>query len=298
MFVTAVGDTAAANGVRRGDELLAVDNRRVDSLLAEGSSRASGATPQWIRTRALGSLLVGDFGSSVQLRLRGSDNATRESRLVRRPGISLREPQVAKIADVAPGVMYVDLGRITDDDFTTALPRLGQARAIIFDMRGYPRQVNTPNILSHLTDTVIHSAHFETPIITLPDHRSVGYLDGAWTLQPRSPRLSARVVFLSAGGAISYAESTLGVVEAYRLGDIVGEPSAGTNGNVNPFELPGGYTVSWTGMLVQKRDGTPHHGVGVVPTVPVSTTAAGLRAGRDEILERAIALVTPRPATP
>ena len=105
-------------------------------------------------------------------------------------------------------------------------------------------------------------------------------------------------MFLTGGGAISYAESTLGVVEAYKLGELVGEPSAGTNGNVNPFILPGGFTVSWTGMLVQKRDGTPHHGVGVVPTVAVSPTVAGLRAGRDEVLERAISIVTPRPATP
>jgi len=108
---------------------------------------------------------------------------------------------------------------------------------------------------------------------------------------------SARISFLSGGGAISYAESTLGVVEAYKLGDVVGEPSAGTNGMVNPFVLPGGYTVGWTGMLVQKRDGTPHHGVGVRPTVPVSPTVAGLRAGRDEMLEKAISLVT-RPLTP
>jgi hypothetical protein len=61
--------------------------------------------------------------------------------------------------------------------------------------------------------------------------------------------------------------------------------------------LPGGYTIAWTGMLVQKRDGTPHHGVGIRPTVPASPTVAGLRAGRDEVLERAIALVT-RPLTP
>jgi len=67
---------------------------------------------------------------------------------------------------------------------------------------------------------------------------------------------------------------------------------------VNPFTLLGNYGIYWTGLLVQKRDGSPHHGVGILPTVPVSPTAAGLRAGRDEILERAIALVTPRPATP
>src|SRR5439155_17956403 len=128
---------------------------------------------------------------------------------------------------------------------------------------------------------------FKIPIITIPKSREAGFIDGAWAIAPRAPRLTARILFLSGGGAISYAESTLGVVEAYRLGDIVGEPSAGTNGNVNPFVLPGGYSVAWTGMLVEKRDGTPHHGVGIIPTVPVSPTAAGLRAGRDEVLERA-----------
>ena len=51
-------------------------------------------------------------------------------------------------------------------------------------------------------------------------------------------------------------------------------------------------------MLVQKRDGTPHHGVGILPPVPVSPTVAGIRAGRDEVLERAIDLVKQRPATP
>ena len=114
----------------------------------------------------------------------------------------------------------------------------------------------------------------------------------SWTITPSYPRLHARIAFLGGGGSISYAESTLGTVEAYRLGDIVGEATAGTNGNVNPFTLPGGYTIIWTGMRVVKRDGSPHHGVGIIPTVPVSRSITGIRAGRDEVLERAQALVT------
>ena len=77
VFVTAVGDSAAARGVRRGDELVAVDGRRPDSLLAEASSRISGATPQWVRARALGVLLAGDVGTTVQTRLRASDGKAR-----------------------------------------------------------------------------------------------------------------------------------------------------------------------------------------------------------------------------
>jgi C-terminal processing protease CtpA/Prc len=83
----------------------------------------------------------------------------------------------------------------------------------------------------------------------------------------------------------------MGIVEAYRLGEIVGEATAGTNGNVNPFVLPGGYSVSWTGMQVLKHDGSRHHGVGIRPTIPVQRTRAGVAAGRDELLERAVEVV-------
>ena len=93
------------------------------------------------------------------------------------------------------------------------------------------------------------------------------------------------------GRAISYAESCLGIIENYKLGAIVGGPTAGTNGNVNPFRLPGGYQVVWTGMKVLKHDGSRHHGVGIVPTVPVSRTIAGWPRAATSSCEKAIAVV-------
>jgi C-terminal processing protease CtpA/Prc len=44
-------------------------------------------------------------------------------------------------------------------------------------------------------------------------------------------------------------------------------------------------------MKVLKQDGSRHHGVGIQPTVPCSRTKAGVAAGRDEQLERALAIV-------
>ena len=80
-------------------------------------------------------------------------------------------------------------------------------------------------------------------------------------------------------------------MEAHKLGEIVGEPTAGTNGNVNSVMLPGNYYIAFTGMKVLKHDGSQHHGVGIHPTVPVSPTRAGIAAGRDEMLERAVEVV-------
>lgn len=84
----------------------------------------------------------------------------------------------------------------------------------------------------------------------------------------------------------------MGIIEAYKLAAIVGETTAGTNGNINIVQLPGGYRVVFTGMKVLKHDGSRHHGVGIAPTVPVSPTLAGIREGRDEQLEKAIEVLS------
>jgi C-terminal processing protease CtpA/Prc len=117
-------------------------------------------------------------------------------------------------------------------------------------------------------------------------------LDDEW-VEPAEPFLG-KVVFLTDGRAISAAETFMGIVEAYKLGPIVGGPAAGTNGNINPFTLPGGYLVWWTGMKVLKQDGSRHHGVGILPTIPAAQTLAGVAAGRDEVLEKGIAVAQQR----
>jgi C-terminal processing protease CtpA/Prc len=136
------------------------------------------------------------------------------------------------------------------------------------------------------------SAQWHVPVVTQPDHRDMKFeRRPGWNMSPAKPYLAARRAVLTNGSAISYAESTLGIVEHYKLAEIVGSTTAGTNGNVNPFKLPGGYTISWTGMKVLKHDGSRHHGVGIAPTIPVTRTRAGVAAGRDEVLERGIQAV-------
>jgi C-terminal processing protease CtpA/Prc len=179
---------------------------------------------------------------------------------------------------------------VSDQEFQAALLRLSQARGVIFEMRGYPRL--SPVFLQHLTGTPVQSAQWLVPVVTRPDREGWTYdTRGRWTLPPLAPRLKGRIAFVTDGSAISYAESCMGIVEHYKLGEIVGAPTAGTNGTINSFTLPGGFTIFWTGMKVLKHDGSRHHGIGIQPTVPVSRTIAGVRAGRDEVLERAIEIV-------
>ena len=108
-----------------------------------------------------------------------------------------------------------------------------------------------------------------------------------WDLVPAQPHIAGHVVFLTDGRAISYAESVMGYVEALGI-EIVGSPTAGTNGNVRRVTLPTGSTVGFTGMKVTRHDGSRSHLVGILPTIPVEPTVAGIRDGRDKVLDRAL----------
>jgi C-terminal processing protease CtpA/Prc len=253
----------------------------------------SGATPQWRRYVALELLAIGAKDSELRLDLQDVNSQVRSvilHRTVEAEGLDETRPP--KISELKPGISYVALDRIKDEDFNAALPQLEKARGIIFDLRGYPSV--SPIVISHLTDVRVTSARWMIPMVTKPDHAKVDSYDtgGRWDLKPIAPRLKAKIAFLTDGRAISYAESYMGIIEAYKLAEIVGEPTAGTNGDVNPIVLPGNYNVVWTGMKVLKHDGSQHHGVGIRPTVPVSRTIKGVREKRDEQLERAISIVS------
>lgn len=291
LVITAV-DPARANGLVRGDVVLSLNGRPVQQAIAAEEKLTSAATPQWKRWHAMQFLLAGAQDEEVRLKVQRARGGI--ANVVLRRSVpwrgEIQAPRPEKIAEVRPGIFYVDISRITDGDFVNALPDLAAARGIVFDLRGYPNHVSI-RPLQHLTGEPARSAIFNIPEITLPDRRNLRFEDGGWPVQPRSPQLTGNIAFLTDGRAISYAETYMGIVEAFHLADIVGATTAGTNGNINPFTLPGGYNVVWTGMQVLKQDGSRHHGVGIHPTVPVTRTLKGVIEGRDEVLERGIAVV-------
>ncbi|MDP3768030.1 MAG: hypothetical protein Q8S13_08440, partial [Dehalococcoidia bacterium] len=224
LVVSAVADSTL-DTVRRGDVVVTVEGRPAAQVVAERMAGIPSATAQWARFRALQELSLGPPDSAWHVGLRHADGQVTSVTLARvtnraRPD---PEPRPAPVAELRPGVMYVDLTRIADSAFEAAVPRLEAARGIEFDMRGYPSRLNTPRDQAHLSDSTMHSARFEVPIVTRPDREGVRYFDGGWPVPTARPRFHARVAFLTDGRAISYAETTMGIVEAYHLGDIVGD---------------------------------------------------------------------------
>jgi hypothetical protein len=284
--VTASGDTSR---FQVGDVMVSIDGADAAEALREAERFYSGS-PQWRHRRALAALPQGDEGTVARFVLERAGQRLEVSAERTEQGGRWR-PERPHIEELRPGIFYVNLDNTPMPDIDARMPELAAARGVIFDLRGYPD--SNHDILRHLLpgpDTT--TAWMRVPRIIYPDRENlVGYVEHGWGVQPAEPKITGKIVFITDERAISYAESVMGFVHGYHLGEIVGAPTAGANGNVNRIALPGGFHVTFTGMRVVKHDGSQLHTIGFLPTVPAQPTLAGLRAGRDEVLERALQVI-------
>ena len=283
-----VTSSALASEAPVGAVVATIDGVPATDRLAQALSLASGST-QWRQVAGTWRFTRGVKGQAVELGI-ASETETRKVTLTygASPPPANRP---APLAELQPGLWYVDLTRVKMSEIAPKLDTLASARGVIFDVRGYPTDAGA-RILPHLLDAAESDRWMHVAKIVGPFFEEVGWQSFGWDMKPASPRIEGSVVFLTDGAAISYAESVMGYVADRKLGMIVGGATAGTNGNVASFTTPSGFIVSFTGKRVTRHDGhSPHHLVGVRPDVSVAPTLAGIRAGRDEVLERGLSLV-------
>jgi uncharacterized protein (TIGR03437 family) len=288
-----------AQGIVRGDRVLRIDGEPVEEKLAYRESLISGATPQWIRWRALQQMAYcRDASRNMQVEVEPyAAPGTRRTVLLNcGSDATWQDPRPKVVQELEPGIFYVDISNLTETDWNANAAAIASAKGVVFDLRGYPRIVN---YLQHFQNSVTNSAQWHVPTPSKPDRAGMTFFRApSWELPPAAPQIGGKRVFLTDGRAISFAESVMGIIEAYRFAEIVGAPSAGTNGNINYVLLPGGFSLGFTGMKVLKHDGTTHHGIAIRPTIPAARTRKGVAEGRDEVLARGIEIVKGAPAGP
>ncbi|HEX2218643.1 MAG TPA: S41 family peptidase [Gemmatimonadales bacterium] len=296
------GDSVGrATGLRVGDVVLAVDGEPVTARAARLARHFSSSTPQSRNNKVGNALLgVGPRGSTVRLKVRDSTGMERQV-VVERTSEDRWQPARERqdrpvVQRIAEGVGYVDLARLGVEQVDSAFTALADTRAIIFDMRGYPRGTAwsiAPRLAR--SDSIVHARAW-TRIATSPDTMAAAVLDTRVRLPPREGArpYRGRTVMLIDERAQSQAEYTGMMLRAANGTLFVGTPTSGANGDITDFRLPGNLVVSFSGTGSEFPDGTRLQRRGLIPDVYVAPTPEGLRAGRDEVLERALDLLTTR----
>jgi C-terminal processing protease CtpA/Prc len=186
---------------------------------------------------------------------------------------------------LTPTVSYVKLSSIKLEDIPSIIDGSTGSHGLIVDLRNYPSAFVVFELGGHfVTET--------TPIVlfTMPDLNTPGAIHWGPTisLAPKQPYFPGKIVILVDEFTQSQAEYTALALRAAPNSIVIGGATAGADGNIDPFLLPGRLNTTMSGIGVFHPDRRPTQRVGIIPDVRVEPTVAGIRAGRDEVLEAAI----------
>lgn len=252
----------------------------------------SSATERWLQWRLNTETLEGDYKEKLTLWCHTQSN-NRVVVICEKMIDEDRYWQLMKNADTIKKLndttYYINLDKASMKEINGCMKELCKAKAIICDLRGYPN--NNNDLIRHLISIKDTIQWFEIPQLVYPDQQEILYFKPAIAITPLKPRIDAKIVFIIGNGTISWAETQIALVSAYKLATLVGQPTAGTNGDINSFLLMGTYRIQFTGLRVLRKDGHFVHGNGFFPDVYVTKTIKAVIENRDEFLEEALEIL-------
>jgi C-terminal processing protease CtpA/Prc len=276
--------------VKLGDIVVSIDGESMADRVNRLWKSVTASTEAARRARVANVALWGAKESTAEIEVRGAEG----SRKVSVPRVARFVPP--KETDLPYRVLdknigYADLTRLRGAQVEPMFEALNKTKAIIFDMRGYPNgtafaiapHINTKNAR-------VGALFRRRQVSSAQTSEEAAYWFFFEQLLPKSekPNYPGRTVTLIDERAISQSEHLCLFFEVASGTTFIGTPTAGANGDVTNFPLPGGFRVNFTGHDVRHADGRQLQRVGIQPDVIVAPTIAGIRAGRDEVLDRAI----------
>ena len=273
-------------GLQVGDVITELDGVPIATLIAQWSPYYS-ASNEAARLRDLGRYLTrGECGDTKIGIHRGADALT----------ITAKRVSLA-INDFSPGthdlpgptfrllsknVAYLKLSSVKDADAASYIQQAAGTKGLIIDIRNYPSSFMVFALGSLLVDRETPFARFTEGDLDNPGAFHWNVIE---SLAPKQPHYNGRLVILVDETSMSQAEYTTMAFRVAPGATVVGSTTSGADGNVSPFPFPGDLRTMISGIGVFYPDKTPTQQIGIVPDVKVSPTVAGIRAGRDEVLE-------------
>jgi C-terminal processing protease CtpA/Prc len=286
---------AAAAGVHPGDVVKRVGHEGITDRFRRFVQYVPASTPQRSGYDTIQRVTNGPAGTDLELSIENAQGEAHPVTLTRKDN-SLVPQRSTEIVRILPGnIGYLDLDRLKPKAVEEALTRLKETKAIIFDLRG--QAPAAADISRHLTSqTNVAAALVTTPLALHPDVPSDGiatqtastFLVRTLPL-PRAPLYQGKTIALIDERTIGESEYAGLLLEAANKTEFAGSPTAGAESSIAELALPGGITVTYSTQDVRHGNGGKLQRLGLQPNIPAPTTAKGLRAGKDEPLDAALA---------
>lgn len=307
VIVTEVLDPGLrAHGIMPGLEVVAVEGAEVKAYAARNvAPYVSASTPQDEELRTFGyQFLMGPVGTPVRVTFRDAAGKQLEHAL-QRVTRDVRKaaggtPPSFEFSMLPGDVAYVALNSFEDDSaaeaWLAAFDEIAKSSALVIDVRrnGGGNGGVGFKILSTLDNKAFLTSRWATRDYK-PAWRAWGkampmYSEAPGVVQPDPQRHYAKpVAVLTSAATFSAAEDFAVAFDGMQRGTLVGEATGGSTGQPLFIKLPGGGSARICTKQDTYADGRAFVGVGVQPQHIVKPTVEGMRAGRDEVLEAALA---------
>lgn len=192
-------------------------------------------------------------------------------------------PDKWKFLDAQKETGYVDMGIIEKEDLDEMYRNLKSAKSIIFDIRNYPKQTIHP-LSFLLLPTAVPYYQFTYPEIRYPGK----FYSGINTVGRKNREYyKGNVIVLVNESTQSQAETTVMMFKQHPKAKIIGSNTSGANGDVIAFKIAD-LNTQFSGLGAYYPDGRETQRIGIVPDIMIKPSIEGIKAGKDEVLERAL----------
>ncbi len=287
-----------ANEVGIGDVIIKVNGVALEDSMKKYETYFAHSTKDPIRQMAARSSIRGPENQTGVFTIQDKNGKQREHKFKWTNSYNKNFSPGYKLDTITllnENIGYADLTRMEVSQTDEMFEKFKDTRAIIFDMRGYPKGTAW-SIAPRLTEKKdVPLALFRRPEILSPNikrgellsYRS--YTEFIQTVASSDKwKYKGKTIMLINHNAISQSEHTGLFFESVNNSIFIGSPTAGANGDVTNFAIPGGMFLYFSGQGVWHSDGRQLQRVGLQPQVFVKPTIKGVRAGKDEVLDKAI----------
>lgn len=256
------------NNVSIGDTIVKIDNKPIDELLDSLKYLYSGSEG-WKLYRILNEELL--YGNDTILcSLTVLKDGKEIEKTLNRNVLDYRCESSFLEEELPNNGYYFDLTRYTKDSVENIVSALKTNKYVVFDLRGYPIDDIEEFVLPLLGKDTLYSSWFKTPLATAESNFSHYDTTREEPIIPHFVEGSrADIYFLSSEKGVSYTESLIDYISYYKLGTIVGQNTAGADGNYSIVRLPQHFLFTYTAMRAIRLNGELFHVIGVSPDIKI-----------------------------
>jgi C-terminal processing protease CtpA/Prc len=182
-------------------------------------------------------------------------------------------------------VAYVYMGSVDSKKLNDVFNQIKHTKGLVIDFRNYPSDFVTFKMGKLLKENPTEFVKFTNTNNRQP---------GLFTFTPSVKVPGSGNNYYKGKIAILINETTQSSAEYHTMAfrtapnsKVFGSQTAGADGNVSDFVLPGNISTMISGIGIYYPDGTETQRIGIVPDVEVKPTVEGIKNNKDEVLDKA-----------